>query len=121
MEWLWQGIITSFICFLLSNLFSFIKKCVLTYYFHDKSCSTSKTIFKLYWKSYFCILINSLIMNYIVYNVDIKRSMPFGILVLIIYSVNNLYLFYSIQNVKNKFTYKKPYKISNNDTNNKIE
>lgn len=113
MEWLWQGIITSFVCFLLSKFFSFIKKCILSYYHYEKSISSSKIIFRLFWKTYFCVLINSIIMSYIIYFTDIKNSVPFGIFIISIFIINNLFLFHSVDSVKNKFTYKKTNKVSN--------
>lgn len=117
MIWLWQGIITSFVCYLLSKFFSFMKKCILSYYHYEKSISSSKVVFKLFWKTYFCVLINSLIMSYIIYHVDFKNSVPFGVFILLIFTANNLFLFYSVDNVKNKFTYKKKNKVTKQNSN----
>lgn len=113
MNWLWQGIITSFVCFLLSKFFSFIKKCLSAYYHYEKSISSSKVVFRLFWKTYFCVLINSTIMSYIVFNADINNSVPFSVFVVLIFVINNLFLFHSVDNVKNKFTRKETNKASN--------
>lgn len=118
MEWLWQGIITTFICSLLGNFFSYIKKCVLIYYRYEKSRSTSKTVYNLYWKGYICVFISQVSVCYMFWNFDNDDlKIPIAI-ASILFCISNIYLFYSLLDAKNKFTYKKTNNISQNNSNN---
>lgn len=111
MDWLWQGIITSIVCFLLSKLFSFIKKCVLVYYHYEKSVATSKVVFNLFWKTYIYLFINSTVVCYILFHVDIE-SIPFIFLIVLLFTINNFFLFYSVDNARKSFAGKKANKSS---------
>ncbi len=118
MDWLWQGIITTFVCYVLSKLFSYIKRGFLFYYHYEKKHSTSKTVFNLYWKGYICIFISQLSVCYMLWNWNNDNVNISLFIASTLFCISNAYLFYSLSYAKNKFTYKKTKKITKENSNN---
>lgn len=119
MDWLWQGIITTFICFLLSKLFYFLKD-ILSKKYPRLSNRHINAFNHICLINYVCSIVNGFVMFFILSKSNFKHSSKYSILVLLVFCFVNMFLYFSATSIRNN-AFKKDCKTYTNKNTNKVK